>query len=205
MHVKHIFTAGKNLKEADKALIMVHGRGASAEDILQLASHLHVKEYALLAPEATNNTWYPHSFLVPPSRNEPWLTSALEILEDLVNTITAQGIDTENIYLLGFSQGACLTLEFAARNATRFGGIAALTGGLIGDQVERSRYKGDFKGTPVFISTGNPDAHIPVERVRATTDIYEEMNAVVTEQIYDNRPHTVSQDEIVQLNELIFR
>ena len=205
MHIKHIFTAGKNLKDAEKALIMVHGRGATAEDILQLAPYLHVKDYALLAPEATNHTWYPHSFMAPVQQNEPWLSSGLEILVDLVNTITAQGIDTERIYLLGFSQGACLTLEFAARNATRFGGIAAFTGGLIGERLEREKYHGDFKGTPVFIGTGNPDPHVPVERVRATTDIFEEMNAVVTEQVYENRPHTISQDEIEQANQLIFK
>jgi len=205
MHVKNITAAGVNLSDADKALIMVHGRGANAEDILQLATYLHVKGYALLAPEATNHTWYPHSFMVPTSQNEPWLTSGLAVFEDLVNTITAQGIDTERIYLLGFSQGACLTLEFAARNATRFGGIVAFTGGLLGDRIDRERYHGDFKGTPIFIGTGNPDPHVPVERVRETTDILEEMNAVVTEQVYENRPHTISQDEIEQVNTLIFK
>jgi len=205
MHIKHIVTAGKNLKDAEKALIMVHGRGASAEDILQLAPYLHVKEFALLAPDATNHTWYPHSFMAPAHQNEPWLSSGIENLVDLVNTITAQGIDTENIYLLGFSQGACLTLEFAARNATRFGGIVAFTGGLIGEEVNRDNYPGDFKGTPVFISTGNPDPHVPVKRIRATTDILEEMNAVVTEQVYENRPHTISQDEIEQANTTIFK
>ena len=204
MHVKNITAAGKNLSEAEKALIMVHGRGASAEDILQLASFLHVKDYAILAPEATNHTWYPHSFLAPVQQNEPWLSSGLSNLMDLVNMITGQGIDTTNIYLLGFSQGACLTLEFAARNATRFGGIAAFTGGLIGDRIDRNKYPGDFKGTPIFIGTGNPDPHVPVERVRETTDVLEAMNAVVTEQVYDNRPHTISQDEIEQVNSLIF-
>ena len=205
MHIKNITAAGVNLSDAEKALIMVHGRGANAEDILQLASYLHVEGYALLAPEATNHTWYPHSFMVPAQENEPWLSSAIGILEDLVNTITAQGIDTERIYLLGFSQGACLTLEFAARNATKFGGIAAFTGGLIGDKIDRKRYHGDFMGTPIFIGTGNPDPHVPVERVRATTDILEEMNATVTEQVYDYRPHTISQDEIEQVNNLIFK
>ena len=205
MHIKNITAAGVNLSDAEKAVIMVHGRGANAEDILQLASYLHVKGYALLAPEATNHTWYPHSFLAPVQENEPWLSSAIGILEDLVNTITAQGIDTEKIYLLGFSQGACLTLEFAARNATKFAGIAAFTGGLIGEQIDRKRYQGDFMGTPIFIGTGNPDPHVPVDRVRATTDILEEMNAVVTEQVYENRPHTISQDEIEQVNNIIFK
>ena len=205
MHIKNITAAGVNLSDAEKAVIMVHGRGANAEDILQLASYLHVKGYALLAPEATNHTWDPHSFLAPVQENEPWLSSAIGILEDLVNTITAQGIDTEKIYLLGFSQGACLTLEFAARNATKFAGIAAFTGGLIGEQIDRKRYKGDFMGTPIFIGTGNPDPHVPVDRVRATTDILEEMNAVVTEQVYENRPHTISQDEIEQVNNIIFK
>lgn len=205
MHIKNITAAGVNLSDAEKAVIMVHGRGANAEDILQLASYLHVKGYALLAPEATNHTWYPHSFMAPVQENEPWLSSGIGILEDLVNTITAQGIDTEKIYLLGFSQGACLTLEFAARNATKFAGIVAFTGGLIGEQIDRKRYHGDFMGTPIFIGTGNPDPHVPVERVRATTDILEDMNAIVTEQVYENRPHTISQDEIEQANNIIFK
>src|SRR4030095_16352329 len=135
MHRKKIITAGKSLKETNKALIMIHGRGATVEDILSLADYLAVKDYALIAPQATNNTWYPYSFLAPPEQNEPWLSSALNILSDVVNDINRQGIDSNNIYFLGFSQGACLMLEFITRNARKWAGAVAFTGGLIGDKI----------------------------------------------------------------------
>ncbi len=183
---------------------MVHGRGGSAEDILSLSSHLNVSSYSLLAPQATNNTWYPYSFLAPPAQNEPWLTSALNLLQELVSDLNIHDVKTEHIYFLGFSQGACLTLEFVTRNATRYGGVAAFTGGLIGDKIYPQNYKGDFQGTPIFIGSSDPDAHIPVERVYASTNIVKGMNASVTEKIYPNMGHTITQDEIDQANKLIF-
>ena len=204
-HTKKIVAAGKNIKEAEKVLIMIHGRGGSAEDILSLADHLQVKDFALLAPQATGNTWYPYSFMVPPVQNEPWLSSALAVLKEVVNDVIAQGVPAEKIYFLGFSQGACLTLEFVTRNATKYGGVAAFTGGLIGDKIYRENYKGDFNGTPVFIGSSNPDPHVPVERVYATTNILKSMNAAVTEKIYDNMGHTISQDEIELANKLVFK
>ncbi|MBC7827313.1 MAG: dienelactone hydrolase family protein [Chitinophagaceae bacterium] len=204
MHKKNVITAGKPLKEATKALILLHGRGASAEDILSLATYLNVKEYALIAPQATGNTWYPYSFMMPPSQNEPWLSSALSLIKELVSDLNNNGIASENIYFAGFSQGACLTLEFVARNATKFGGVAAFTGGLIGEVIYGENYKGDFKNTPVFIGTSNPDPHIPVERVYATTNILKNMNAAVTEKIYNNMGHTINDDEIKNANAIIF-
>ena len=204
-HTKKIVAAGKNIKEAEKVLIMIHGRGGSAEDILSLAGHLQVKDFALLAPQATGNTWYPYSFMVPPVQNEPWLSSALAVLKEVVNDVIAQGVPAEKIYFLGFSQGACLTLEFVTRNATKYGGVAAFTGGLIGDKIYRENYKDDFNGTPVFIGTSDPDPHVPVERVYATTNILKSMNAAVTEKIYDNMGHTISQDEIELANKLVFK
>ena len=204
MHKKNIQTAGKPLKEADKALILIHGRGADARDILGLASQLNVSEYALLAPEATNNSWYPYSFLAEPEQNEPWLSSALDLLKEIVEEVTKHGISTENIYLLGFSQGACLALEFAARHAQKMGGIVALTGGLIGDKIYQENYTGDFNETPIFLGTGNPDPHVPVERVKESANILEKMNAQVHLKVYEGRPHTVSQDEIDVANQLIF-
>lgn len=205
MHNKNIQTAGKSLKEADKVLIMIHGRGANAGDILGLAQHLIVPDFALLAPQATNNTWYPHSFMAKTEQNEPGLSSALEMLKEVVKDVTAQGIAAEKIYFLGFSQGACLTLEFIARNATSYGGIAAFTGGLIGDTVNQENYSGDFKGTPIFIGTGDPDPHVPVERVHESVRILESMNAKVSLQVYEGRPHTISQEEIDMANRLIFK
>src|SRR5205085_2312403 len=149
MHQKKIISAGKKLTVAKKALIMLHGRGGSAEDILSLSPHLHLNDFALLAPQATNHSWYPLPFLAQPKANEPWLSSALQVVADTVKEVVDGGIAMENIYLLGFSQGACLTLEFAARNATRYGGIVAFTGGLIGDKIYQENYKGDFENTPV--------------------------------------------------------
>jgi phospholipase/carboxylesterase len=205
MHTKKIIAAGKKPGDASKALIMVHGRGANAEDILSLAQYFPVKEFALLAPQATNNTWYPLSFMVPPAANEPWLSSALQILKDLVDDTVAIGIAKENIYFLGFSQGACLTLEFVARNAASYGGVAAFTGGLIGDKINKENYRGNFSNTPIFIGTGDPDPHVPVERVRATTLILKNMDADVTEKIYPGIGHTINADEIEMVNTLIFR
>ena len=204
MHQKEIITAGKKMDEAKKALIMVHGRGASAEDIIGLSPSLNVKDYALIAPQATNYTWYPYSFLAPPKQNEPWLSSALELLNEVVRDINKAGITADNIYFLGFSQGACLTLEFVTRHAKKWGGVAAFTGGLIGDKIYPENYTDDFNGTPIFIGTSNPDPHIPVERVHETTKILKTMNASVTEKIYQNMGHTISQDEIEKANELIF-
>ena len=204
MHKKNIITAGKEIAPANKVLIMLHGRGGSAEDILSLSSHLNVKDFALLAPQATNNTWYPYSFLAPPSQNEPWLSSALQLVRELVDDMLSKGVPAGNIYFAGFSQGACLTLEFVTRNATQYGGVAAFTGGLIGDKIYQENYKGDFHNTPVFIGTSDPDPHIPVERVYATTSILKKMNASVTEKIYPHMGHTINQDEIDQVNQLIF-
>lgn len=159
----------------------------------------------MLAPQATNNTWYPYSFLAPPWQNEPWLSSALQLLTNLLNDVLTKGVPTENIYFAGFSQGACLTLEFVTRNANKYGGVAAFTGGLIGDKIYSENYKGDFGGTPIFIGTSNPDPHVPVERVYATTNILKNMNAVVTEKVYNNMGHTINQDEIENTNTLIFK
>lgn len=204
MHKKQIITAGKKLADASKALVMIHGRGGSAEDILGLSGYLQVTDFALLAPQATGNTWYPYSFMAKPSENEPWLSSALALLKDMLKDIHAAGLKNEQIYFLGFSQGACLTLEFVTRNATKYGGVAAFTGGLIGDKIYNENYTGDFLGTPVFIGTSDPDPHVPVQRVNDTAVILEQMNAKLTKKIYKNMGHTISQDEISTVNELIF-
>jgi phospholipase/carboxylesterase len=202
MHTKKIISAGKELTKDGKVLIMLHGRGASAEDILSLSSYLNVKDFTLLAPQATNNTWYPYSFLAPPNQNEPWLSSALDLLKNLIDELKNKSIATENIYFLGFSQGACLALEFVTRHADKYGGVVAFTGGLIGDKINNENYKGDFQNTSVFIGSSNPDAHVPVERVYATTHILKNMNADVIEKIYLNMGHTINQDEIDNANKI---
>lgn len=204
MHQKQLTTSGKELANAKKALIMLHGRGATAEDILSLAPNLRVNDYALIAPQATNYTWYPYSFLVPPKQNEPWLTSALTLITEVVQDINKAGIADENIYFLGFSQGACLTLEYVTRNARRWGGVVAFTGGLIGDKLYAENYRGDFRGTPVFIGTSDPDPHVPVERVRESATVIRNMHASVTEKVYPGMGHTINHDEIAMVNNLIF-
>jgi len=204
VHEQQVIMRGKKFDEADKVLIMIHGRGASAEDILSLTPHLNVTDYTLIAPQAANNSWYPYSFLAPPQKNEPWLSSALSVIDNIVIGTTGKGKRKENIFFLGFSQGACLTLEYVTRNADKYGGVVAFTGGLIGDKIYNENYKGDFSQTPVFIGTSDPDPHVPVERVYATANILRNLNASVTEKIYHNMGHTINQDEIDSANNLIF-
>lgn len=204
MHKETIIQSG-NTENAEKVLIMLHGRGSNAQDILSISSQLNVQDYTLYAPQATNNTWYPYSFLVEPSKNEPWLSSALELVGKTVEKIIERGITEDNIYFVGFSQGACLTLEYVARNAKKYGGAVAFTGGLIGDKIYTKNYKGNFDDTPVFIGTGDPDPHVPMERIHATTDVLEKMGADVTEKLYKNMGHTINQDEIDTVNDIIFR
>ncbi|TDE10212.1 alpha/beta hydrolase [Dyadobacter psychrotolerans] len=202
-HTKQITTSGKEIGQAKKAIIMLHGRGSSARDIISLKRYLKLDEMAILAPEATNNSWYPYGFMAPVGQNQPALDSALNVIEDLVAEIEAEGISSENIYFAGFSQGACLTLEYTARHAKRYGGIIALTGGLVGKQLVESNYKGDFEGTPVFISTGDPDPHVPVSRVNESVDIFKNLKANVSSEIYPGRPHTISAEEIEIVNKEI--
>ena len=204
-HRKEVVTEGKPLTETGKALIMIHGRGATADSILALSDHLDVPDFSLFAPQATNHSWYPYSFMAPDAQNQPALDSALALLSNLLSEIKEQGISGNNIYLLGFSQGACLTAEFATRNAQRFGGLLIFTGGLIGPQINTSHYKGNFAGTPVLISTGDPDPHVPVSRVNETVKIMEDQGAVVTKEIYKGRPHTILPEEISLAKEILVR
>ena len=203
MHKKEFITAGQSLETASKVLIMMHGRGGSAEDILGLSDHLQVKDFAIVAPKATNNTWYPYSFLMPPQQNEPWLSSALQVIKEIINDLVAKGVTQELIYFLGFSQGACLTLEFVTRNATRFGGVVALTGGLIGDKIYEQNYVGNFDGTKIFIGTSDPDPHVPVQRVHDSELILRKLNAAVTVKVYKGMGHTINQDELDAANVIL--
>lgn len=198
-HVKKIAEAGVPVAKAKKALILLHGRGATAEDILTLSTHLPVHDFYIVAPQATNYTWYPYSFLSPIEENEPWLSSALTVIKELADDIQAAGIRSENIFIAGFSQGACLTLEFATRNAQKWGGIFAFTGGLIGDKIYADRYAGDFAGTSVFISNSQNDPHVPLARSEDSKKLMEKLNASVTLHVYQNRPHTILQDELLKV------
>lgn len=204
-HHKQIVTAGKSIEQATKAIIMLHGRGASASGIIALKDHLELNDYAIFAPQATEHSWYPYSFMAPVSNNQPALDSALGIIGDLVADIMEKGISQENIYFLGFSQGACLTLEYITRNAGRYGGAIAFTGGLIGEKLNMANYTGDFNQTPVLITTGDPDPHVPVSRVNESVGIIKGMNANVTLEIYNLRPHTIAAPELAMANEILLR
>jgi predicted esterase len=177
-------------------MLMVHGRGARAEDILSLANQFDFPEFAYLAPQAADNTWYPNRFLNPISENEPWLTSALAFVGDVLAQIVQAGIPSERIILLGFSQGACLTLEFAARNAQRFGGMVGLSGALIGPEDTPRDYLGSLAGTPVFLGCSDVDFHVPKERVSQTAAVMRKLGGDITERLYPNMDHTINQDEI---------
>ena len=191
-----VLMAGEPVSQAHAALLMVHGRGARAEDILTLSGQLAQPGFAFLAPQAAGNTWYPNRFIAPLSSNEPWLSSALGILGGVLTQIANAGIPPERTILLGFSQGACLTLEFAARNARRYGGVVGLSGGLIGpDDVQRN-YTGSLDGTPVFLGCSDVDFHVPKDRVQHAADVLQRMGGDLTKRLYPNMEHTVNQDEI---------
>lgn len=187
---------GAPLESARLAAIFAHGRGASAEDILGLAPELRADDVAYLAPQAADRTWYPYSFLSPIPRNEPWLTSALGTLAKLVASLGQQGFGPERIVLLGFSQGACLSLEFAARNPRRYAGVIGFSGGLIGPPGTPRDYPGSLAGTPIFLGCSDIDAHIPLERVHETTVVLRRMGATVDERIYKGMGHTINADEL---------
>jgi len=203
-HIKDVATGGTPVAQAKGAMIMLHGRGASAEGILSFASEFAVKEIALFAPQATYGSWYPESFMAPVENNQPALDSALNVIHSLVRDIVAAGIPKEEIYFFGFSQGACLALEYTSRNAATYKGIIAFTGGLIGQQLAMANYTGDFNGTPVLITTSNPDAHVPLKRVKESGAIMENMHGSITVIAYPGKAHNISKDEVDLANKLFF-
>lgn len=196
-------TAGRDIADAAAVMILIHGRGATAESILQLAAELDRDDFAYLAPQAAGFTWYPRSFLAPIEENEPYLSSALNFVRSVVDRVLESGIPSERLMLLGFSQGACLTTELTARNPRRYGGIVALTGGLIGPDGTPRDYPGSLDGTPVFLGSSDPDFHIPVERVHETERVLTGMGAVVTKRIYPGMGHTVNEDEIAHVRRMM--
>lgn len=198
-----ILAAGAPLAEAPAAMILVHGRGAGAEDILALAGELARPDLAALAPQAAGHTWYPRTFLAPIPDNEPFLSSALAALGAVLAQVGAAGIPPARTVLLGFSQGACLVSEFAARNARRYGGLVGLSGGLIGPDGTPRDYPGDLAGTPVFLGCSDVDAHIPVERVHESADVLRGLGGDVDARIYPGMGHTVNRDELGAVRALL--
>jgi predicted esterase len=191
-----IHAAGAPLDRARAAAILLHGRGASAEDILSLAAELPQLDVAFLAPQAAGNTWYPNRFIAPAASNEPHLSSALATIDALMREVDAHGISSERVLLLGFSQGACLALEYAARRPRRYGGVAALSGALIENGDQPRAYSGSLAGTPVFLGCSDVDAHIPAQRVRRSDEVLRGLGAEVTARLYPGMSHTVNQDEL---------
>ncbi|MDX9861748.1 MAG: alpha/beta fold hydrolase [Rhodospirillales bacterium] len=195
--------AGAPLADAAGAVVLLHGRGAGADDMLGLAEALARPDLAFLAPQAPGCTWYPYSFLAPLADNEPALGQALARVDATVAQLGRQGFSPERVVLLGFSQGACLALEYAARHARRYGGVVALSGGLIGPEGTIRDNDGWLAGTPVFIGCGDRDGHIPLWRVRESTDVLRGQGAEVTERIYPGMGHTVNDDEIGRVKTLL--
>lgn len=202
-HHKNVVIGGTPLDQAQAALIMIHGRGASAESILEVAAHLSLPKVALLAPQASAHTWYPYSFMAPTAQNEPGLSTALEVIGQIVADVKEAGIPAEKVFFLGFSQGACLTAEYLARNGQAYGGAFLYSGGVIGPEVAKHLYQGQFEGSPILLGCSDVDAHVPLHRVQDTTAIFREMGAQVTERIYPNGPHTIYEDEIEQTNAIL--
>jgi predicted esterase len=196
---------GAPLDAAKAACLMIHGRGATAESILALAEEFPHAELVYVAPQAAGNTWYPQSFLRPIESNEPALSSALALVDAVVAELVEVGIPHEKIILLGFSQGACLATEYAARHARRYGGVIAFSGGLIGPEGTPRNYQGDFTGMPVFLGCSDIDSHIPLARVEETAAVFDRMGATVTKRIYPGMGHTVNRDEVDFVRELIQR
>ncbi len=191
-----ILVSGQPVDRAKAAMLMVHGRGARAEDILSLAEALAQPGFTYFAPQAAGDAWYPERFMAPLENNEPWLSSALAFVDETFAHIVKAGIPPEKIILLGFSQGACLALEYAARHARRYGGLAGLSGGLIGPDGTPRDYGGSLAGTPVFLGCSEADFHIPKERVQLTAQVFRRMGAQVTERLYPNMGHEINEDEI---------
>lgn len=191
-----VYSVGAPLEEASGAMIMIHGRGATAQDILMLGRELDHPDFVYLAPQAYQNSWYPYGFMNPMESNQPYLNSALRVVSGLLDHLKQKGFGTAQIMLAGFSQGACLVTEYAVRHPAQYGGIAGLSGGLIGPEGTPRDYPGELKGTPVFLGCSDVDFHIPKERVLETADVFRRMGAHVTDRLYPGMGHTVNRDEI---------
>jgi predicted esterase len=198
-------TRGKPLEESRGVVVMMHGRDRDTDDILSVADRIGEESFAYLAPAAKDNSWYPYSFMEPVEKNEPYLSYALEVCDDLVNELIGEGIPKRQIVLAGFSQGACLVAEYAAQHADRYGGILLFTGGLIGPPGTRWDYGGSFDGTPVFLGTSDVDEFVPEERVRESARVFESMGANVTLRVYPGMDHVVNDDEIAFAKDILRR
>ncbi|MEE8525508.1 MAG: dienelactone hydrolase family protein [Thermoanaerobaculia bacterium] len=195
--------AGVSLERARALVLLVHGRGDTAENILTLAGELGLEDVAYRAPQAAGFTWYPQSFLAPIEHNQPGLSSGLAALAAVLEDAERAGIPSQRQVLLGFSQGACLTTEFAARNPRRYGGVVGFTGGLVGPAGTERDYPGSLDGTPVFLGSSDPDPHVPWIRVEETAEVLEKMGAAVALRRYPGMGHTINREEIEAARSLL--
>lgn len=200
-----VVAAGPPLEEAAAAMVLVHGRGATAQGMIPLARELAQPRFTYLAPQAADSTWYPQRFMAPLEANEPYLTSALAAVWRVVEEAAAAGVSAERTILLGFSQGACLTLELAARHARRYGAVVGLTGGLIGPPGRDFDFAGDFAGTPVLLASGDPDPHVPWSRVEETAGVLRDLGAEVTLERYPGMGHTINEEQLRMTRALMER
>lgn len=200
----NVVKKGLALDQAQKAVILIHGRGATADSILSLSSYLNLTDYAILAPQANGNSWYPFGFMKSDSGNFVALKSSLKQIQSLFDEVLREGVAPENVFFVGFSQGACLSLEFAARNAQKLGGIVAFTGGLVGEKLKAENYSGDFQETPIFIGSSDRDFHVPAIRIQESADLLQQMGAEVTVKLFEDPDHTIREEEIEWVNQHIF-
>lgn len=198
-------TAGTALEKAQKVAILIHGRGASADSILSLKDHLNLEGFAILAPQAQGNTWYPYSFMAPDSSNEPAFSNAIKMLDGVVEDLESKGFKSEQIFFVGFSQGACISLEYATQHAKKYGGVIAFTGGLIGEKLNRNKYKGDFDGTQIFIGSSHKDMHVPLSRIEESAELIKNMGGNVKTMIFKDSDHTIRKEEVDWVNENILK
>jgi phospholipase/carboxylesterase len=204
-HDQPLLRLGSPLEEAEALMILLHGRGGSPEDMFSLGEALGGPDFAFLAPKAANYTWYPRSFLAPLEQNEPYLSSALERVESIVELAVAAGISVDRIVVTGFSQGACLATEFVARHPRKYAGLIAFTGGLIGPPDSDLSHPGDLAGTPAFFGSGDPDSHVPWKRVEKSAGVFRRMGADVALHRYGGMSHSVSSDEVESAREYVRR
>ena len=195
---------GLPLSESKKAIILLHGRGATAESILSLADYLELADFSIFAPQAAQRTWYPYGFMASDEGNLSALNSSLQQVFLLFQFLIENGKAPEQIYVMGFSQGACLSLEFAALNAQKLGGVVAFTGGLIGEKLEEKKYSGDFQGTPILLSSSAHDMHVPTQRINDSAQLLQKMGAEVSLKFFEDELHTIRPEELTWVNQTLF-
>ena len=195
---------GLSLEDSTKAIILLHGRGASAESIISLTTYLDLADFSVFAPQAAQRTWYPYGFMASDEGNLSALNSSLQQVSLLFQFLIENGKAPEQIYVMGFSQGACLSLEFTARNAQKFGGVIAFTGGLIGERLKEKKYKGDFQGTPILLSSSAHDMHVPAQRIHDSAQLLQKMGAEVSLSLFEDELHTIRPEELKWVNQRLF-